>query len=68
MQINLNNRPEEIQGQQQITVQQLLDLKKFSYKMLLVRVNDSNIHKDDFATATINNGDKVAVIHLMTGG
>jgi sulfur carrier protein len=68
MRINLNNRPEEIQGHRQITVQQLLDMKKFSYKMLLVRVNDNNIPKDDFATATITEGDKVAVIHLMTGG
>jgi sulfur carrier protein len=68
MRINLNNRPEEIQGHRQITVQQLLDMKKFSYRMLLVRVNDNNIPKDDFATATITEGDKVAVIHLMTGG
>lgn len=68
MNIILNNRPETINGHQSITVKQLLEIKNFSYKMLMVRVNDTTLHKDDYPTTIIRDGDKVAVIHLMTGG
>jgi sulfur carrier protein len=68
MEIILNNRPESINGHEEITVEQLLELKNFTYKMLMVRVNDTTIKRDDYANTFIGEGDKVAVIHLMTGG
>ncbi len=68
MQITLNNRPDFIEGFDQLSIQQLLEVKNFSYKMLLVRVNDTTIKKEDYDTTLISSGDKVAVIHLMTGG
>jgi thiamine biosynthesis protein ThiS len=68
MDIILNNRPETIEGLNSATVQQLLDYKNFSYKMLLIRVNDTTIKREDYDSHIIRNGDKVAVIHLMTGG
>jgi sulfur carrier protein len=68
MEIILNNRPESINGHEEITVEQLLELKNFTYKMLMVRVNDTTIKRDDYAKTFIGEGDKVAVIHLMTGG
>ncbi len=68
MQITLNNRPDFIEGFDQLSIQQLLEVKNFSYKMLLVRVNDITIKREDYDTRHIKNGDKVAVIHLMTGG
>lgn len=68
MEIILNNRPESIDGHEKITVKQLLELKNFTYKMLMVRVNDATIKRDDYENTSIREGDKVAVIHLMTGG
>jgi thiamine biosynthesis protein ThiS len=68
MRIQLNNRSETIEKHQRITVNQLLELKNFTYKMLMVRVNDSTIKRDDYDKTYIKDGDKVAVIHLMTGG
>jgi sulfur carrier protein len=68
MKITLNNRPETIDGFENVTVQQLLDYKNFSYKMLVVRVNNSTIKREDYDSQIIKDGDKVAVIHLMTGG
>ena len=68
MEIILNNRPESIVGYEKITVKQLLELKNFTYKMLMVRVNDTTIKRDDYENTSIREGDKVAVIHLMTGG
>lgn len=64
----MNNRPESIVGYEKITVKQLLELKNFTYKMLMVRVNDTTIKRDDYENTSIREGDKVAVIHLMTGG
>ncbi len=68
MEIVLNNRPDKIDGHKKITVKQLLELKNFTYKMLMVRINDTTIKRDDYETTYIIEGDKVAVIHLMTGG
>lgn len=68
MRIQLNNRTETIEKHQRITVNQLLELKNFTYKMLMVRVNDSTIKRDEYDKTHIKEGDKVAVIHLMTGG
>lgn len=68
MEIILNNRPESINGHEEITVKQLLEVKNFTYKMLMVRINDTTIRRDDYENTFIKEGDKVAVIHLMTGG
>lgn len=68
MTITLNNRNETLPEYNQLTIQQLLEVKNFSYKMLLVRVNDATVKREDYDTTVIRDGDKVAVIHLMTGG
>ncbi|MBW6478821.1 MAG: sulfur carrier protein ThiS [Bacteroidales bacterium] len=68
MEIILNNRPESIDGYNKITVKELLELKNFTYKMLMVRLNDTTIKRDEYENTFIKEGDKVAVIHLMTGG
>lgn len=68
MNIQLNNRNESIPEYKHLTIQQLLEVKNFSYKMLLVRVNDTTVKREDYDTTVIKDGDKVAVIHLMAGG
>ena len=69
MNIVLNHRPESIDTpQSSITVTELLKIKTFSYKMLIVKVNEDLVKKDDYSTATIKDGDNVQVIHLITGG
>ncbi len=68
MTITLNNRNETFPEYDQLTIQQLLEVKNFSYKMLLVRINDTTVKREDYDTTVIKDGDKVAVIHLMTGG
>jgi sulfur carrier protein len=68
MEIVLNNRPDKIEGHEKISVKQLLEIKNFTYKMLMVRLNDTTVKRDDYENTYIREGDKVAVIHLMTGG
>jgi sulfur carrier protein len=69
MNIILNNNPEVIEKNQEIlTVSELMKIKSFSYKMLIVKVNDALILKENYSTTAIKDGDNVMIIHLMTGG
>jgi sulfur carrier protein len=69
MNLILNHSPEVIEtNQQTITVAELLRIKTYTFKLLIVKINDNIVKRDDFATATIKDGDNVQVIHLISGG
>jgi sulfur carrier protein len=68
MQINLNNRPEEIAGKESMTVSELLDYKNYTFKFLVVRINDKTIKPDQYDDALVHDGNIVQVIHLISGG
>lgn len=67
MKILLNNR-EDIIDREQITVAQLLEIKKFSFKMLIIKVNGKLIKRHEHDSVIIKEGDDVSVFHLITGG
>ena len=67
MQITLNNNKEEFEHPT-LTVQELLDIKRFTFKMLVVKINNNVIKKDQYSMATITDGDNVTVLHLVSGG
>ncbi|HAP35140.1 MAG TPA: thiamine biosynthesis protein ThiS [Bacteroidetes bacterium] len=69
MKLTLNNRSESINTSKEIiTVSELLAIQKFSYKMLIVRINDFVVKTENYSTTTIKDGDNVQVIHLISGG
>ena len=68
MHIVLNNRAEEIAGKQQITVDELLAYKKFSFKFLVVKINGELVRKEQYGSTQIRDGDQVVVLHLISGG
>jgi len=68
MQFILNNKQEKIEGRESITIKELLELKKFSWKLMVVKINGKVIKKDDFDKAVIREGDNVSVMLLMAGG
>jgi len=69
MNLILNHSPEVIvTNEQAITVAELLKIKTFTFRMLVVKINDAVVKKDDYSTATIRDGDNVQVIHLISGG
>ncbi len=68
MDILLNNRKESFPGRSQMTVQELLEEKKFTFKFLVVRVNDQVVQEKNRANRVIRDGDRVIVLHLMAGG
>ncbi len=67
MKILLNNREEEFE-KESITVSEMLILKKFSFKLRIVKINGSFIPKEVYDSTTINNGDNVQMLYLMSGG
>lgn len=67
MKINLNNNNTEL-NYKEISVKDLLEVQKFTFKMLIIKVNGIIVKKDDYENKIIKNGDKVDVIHLISGG
>ncbi|MCG8411546.1 MAG: sulfur carrier protein ThiS [Bacteroidales bacterium] len=67
MKITLNNRIELFE-QNKITISELLKLKKFTFKMLVIKVNGELVKKNNYNTFEINDGDNITVLHLVSGG
>jgi len=67
MKILLNEREEEF-GKGTISVSEMLLLKKFSFKMRIIKVNGFLISKDSYDSTIIHDGDKVQMLYLMSGG
>jgi len=67
MRIILNNREEHIDSNK-VTISELLMIKNFTFKLLVIKVNGNLIRKPDYPNTTINEGDDVAIIHLLSGG
>jgi thiamine biosynthesis protein ThiS len=67
MKIVLNNRDEEFDNES-VTISEMLALKKFSFKMRIIKINGNLITKDRYDTTVINNGDNVQMLYLMSGG
>ena len=67
MKIKLNNREEEFAGDK-LTVEEIIALKSFAFKMLVVRLNDHLVKKDMYSSTFVKDGDDLKVIHLVSGG
>ncbi|HCC71665.1 MAG TPA: thiamine biosynthesis protein ThiS [Bacteroidales bacterium] len=67
MKITLNNRTEEF-DKEHITVTEMLNIKKFTYRMRLVKINSKLIKREDYDNAVIRDGDDVQMLYLMSGG
>lgn len=67
MKIRLNNNTEELSGDL-LTVSELLKLKNFTFKMLVIKINGTLVKKTEYETAQIREGDDVHVLHLISGG
>ena len=67
MKIFLNNREQEF-GQETIKVSEMIFLKKFSFKMRIIKVNGAFISKEKYDSTIIHDGDDVQMLYLMSGG
>lgn len=67
MKILLNNREEEF-SEDYISVSKMLEIKKFTFKMRMVKINGILILKENYDSTIISNGDNVQMLYLMSGG
>jgi sulfur carrier protein len=67
MVIILNNKSEFFDGDE-LSVNQLLKQKKFTFKMLIIKINGRLIKKNEFDSTMVKDGDDVMVLHLISGG
>ncbi len=51
-----------------MTVESLMNKKKFTYSRIIVKINNQHIEQEDYCKTAINDGDDVQMIHLLAGG
>lgn len=67
MTITLNNRTESF-DETKMTVEELIEKKNFTFKMLVTKINGKLVKKEDRNKTMIHDGDDVTVLHLVSGG
>lgn len=65
MQVKINGKAEEIAGG---TVLNLLQTKKIEPQMVAVEINDTMLDRNQLATTSLNDGDRVEFLFYMGGG
>lgn len=51
-----------------MTVQDVLDALKFSFRMIVVKIDGRVILRKDFGTTRVPDGTEMQAIHLISGG
>jgi thiamine biosynthesis protein ThiS len=67
MNIILNNNPESFE-KSEMSISEILASKNFIFKMLVIKINDKVIKKDEYETTIVKEGDNVVILHLVSGG
>ena len=67
MKITLNNNPESF-IEEKLTVNEILERKKFTFKMLIIKLNGALVQKADYPATIVKDGDDLNVLHLISGG
>ncbi len=65
--IRVNNQY-EIAWRPGMTVQDVLEALKFSFRMIAVKVNGVPVLRGDFATTEVPDGAEVQALHMISGG
>jgi sulfur carrier protein len=67
MQIILNNNLEEF-AFDSLSITELLKEKNYTFRMLVIKVNETLVKRENYDTVFVKNGDNVSVLHLISGG
>lgn len=62
------NNQYEVEWRPGMTVQDLLDELKFTFRMIAVKVNGKVVLRPDYATTPVPDGAEVQALHLISGG
>lgn len=58
----------EVEYRDGMTVQDVLDALKFSFRMIVVKIDGRVILRKDFGTTLVPDGAEMQAIHLISGG
>lgn len=67
MNIYLNNRFEKF-GPDTMTISEIMEAKSYTFRMLVVKLNGNLIQKSQYAVTEVKEGDRLDIIHLVSGG
>ncbi|MCX6257792.1 MAG: sulfur carrier protein ThiS [Bacteroidia bacterium] len=67
MKIILNNTDEYFQAES-MSISDLLKIKNFTFKMLVIKVNGKLVKNELRDSTFLKDGDNVTVLHLISGG
>ncbi len=67
MNITLNNRPQSFDSNL-LTIAEVLKLKNYTFKMMVIKINGVLIKKDQYNITNVIDGDDVQIIHMISGG
>lgn len=67
MEITLNNNLEKFDADT-LSITELLKVKNFTFRMLVIKVNDVFVKRENYDSVFVKNGDNVSVLHLISGG
>lgn len=67
MKIILNNTEIEF-NENELTIRDIMKIKNYTFKMLVIKVNGTLIKKENYDSYIVKNNDKVDIIHLISGG
>lgn len=67
MEITLNNRVEKFDSDQ-LSVEEIIQRKNFTFKLLVTKINGRLIKKEERSSAMVQDGDNLIVLHLISGG
>ncbi len=65
--IEVNNQY-QVEWRPGITVQDVLDALKFSFRMIVVKIDGRVVLRRDFASTVVPDGATMEAIHLIGGG
>ena len=67
MKICLNHKEVSMAGES-LSVRELLTMMKFTFPLIIIKINSRLIKKEDYERVFIGDGDAVEAIHLISGG
>ncbi|NPD46796.1 MULTISPECIES: sulfur carrier protein ThiS [unclassified Lentimicrobium] len=67
MNITLNNKPESFE-QDSLSVSEVLKVKRFTFKLLVIKINGKLIRKPEYESSFVKDGDDLQIIHMISGG
>jgi len=67
MKLTLNNRIESFECST-LTMGELMKIKKFTFKKIIVKVNNKIVEPHEYDSTFLHENDNVVVLHLLAGG